>query len=165
MEDKLSHIDDAGNMMMVDVSDKEITKRIAVASGKIFMKQSTLDMIKKGEAKKGDVLACSRLAGIMSAKKTGDLIPMCHPLNLENVAIDFDFVDSDNDMSYIKVMATCILTGKTGVEMEAMTSVSVACLTIYDMCKAVDRFMKIDAVQLEKKDGGKSGLWQREQNK
>lgn len=161
MADKLSHIDDAGNMKMVDVSEKEITNRIAVASGKIFMKQSTLDMIKKGEAKKGDVLACARLAGIMAAKKTGDLIPMCHPLNLENVSIDIEMADSSKGEACIKVSATAKLSGKTGVEMEAMTSVSVACLTIYDMCKAVDRSMHIETVQLEKKDGGKSGLWER----
>lgn len=161
MADKLSHIDDAGNMKMVDVSEKEITNRIAVASGKIYMKQSTLDMIKNGEAKKGDVLACARLAGIMAAKRTGDLIPMCHPLNLENVSIDFDLVDLPKDEACINVSATTKLSGKTGVEMEAMTSVSVACLTIYDMCKAVDRSMRIETVQLEKKDGGKSGLWER----
>lgn len=158
MAEKLSHIDETGNMKMVDVTDKKITSRIAVASGKIFMKKSTLDLINSGKSKKGDVLACARLAGIMAAKKTGDLIPMCHPLNLENVSIEFESINLSSDESCIKVLATAKLSGKTGVEMEAMTSVSVACLTIYDMCKAVDRFMRIDKIQLEKKDGGKSGL-------
>lgn len=162
MSDELSHIDKSGNMRMVDVSDKDITKRIAVASGRVYMKQETLDIIKNGQAKKGDVLACARLAGIMSAKKTGDLIPMCHPLNLEDVSIDFKLNDAKENLAYIEVNSTCVITAKTGVEMEAMTSVSIACLTIYDMCKAVDRAMTIDDVQLIKKDGGKSGLWQRE---
>lgn len=158
MAEELSHIDSNGDMKMVDVSGKDVTKRIAVASAKIYMEKSTLQIIKNGQAKKGDVLACARLAGIMAAKKTGDLIPLCHPLNLENVKINFEFKENENDLACICVESCCTLTAKTGAEMEAMTSASMACLTIYDMCKAVDRAMYIDKVQLQKKDGGKSGL-------
>ncbi|MCQ2752066.1 MAG: cyclic pyranopterin monophosphate synthase MoaC [Coriobacteriales bacterium] len=151
----LSHIDETGNVKMVDVSDKAETKRIAIATAEIFMKPETLQMIVEDKTPKGDVLACARIAGIMAAKKTGDLIPMCHPLNLENVKIDFE-IKSES----IKIISTALLTGKTGVEMEALTAANVCALTIYDMCKAVDRGMHIESIRLLKKDGGKSGLWE-----
>lgn len=141
---------------MVDVSAKADTARQAVAEGRIAMSRDALDAIREGTAKKGDVLATARIAGIMAAKKTAELIPLCHPLMLSKVAVDFAFEDSG-----IRVTALVRLTGQTGVEMEAMTAVSVALLTIYDMAKAIDKGMSISGVQLLSKSGGKSGEWSR----
>jgi cyclic pyranopterin monophosphate synthase len=151
---KLTHLDEAGRARMVDVSDKEITVRIATAEGRIEMKPETLAMIMGGTAKKGDVLAAARIAGIMAAKKTHELIPLCHPLAISSVAVEFS---SDSQGPAINVSATVKIADKTGVEMEALTAVSVACLTIYDMCKAADRGMMITGVRLLEKSGGKSG--------
>lgn len=149
---KLTHFDDQGAAHMVDVSAKDITDRIATATGFVRMAQVTLDLVRQGTAKKGDVLGVARLAGIMAAKKTADLIPLCHPLPLSKVALDLD-PETDG----IRVTATCKTTGQTGVEMEALTAVSVACLTIYDMLKAVQKDMVIENIHLTLKDGGKSG--------
>jgi cyclic pyranopterin phosphate synthase len=151
---KLTHLDDSGAAHMVDVGGKPATARRAVASGRITMSAEPLEAIRAGNAPKGDVLATARIAGIMAAKRTGELIPLCHPLGLEAVTIDFAFEDGA-----IRAVATASLTGKTGVEMEAMTAVSVALLTIYDMAKAIDKGMVIDAVRLIAKSGGKSGDW------
>jgi len=139
------------------VADKNNTTRTARVSGKIFMKPETLQKIKDNDFKKGDVLAVARVAGIMAAKKTHDLIPMCHLLNLSKISVDFEFIDGG-----IRVNTMAKLTAQTGVEMEALTACSVALLTIYDMCKAVDRFMRISDIQLLEKSGGKSGLWKLE---
>ncbi len=161
---QLTHIDAQGNVRMVDVSAKPDTERIAIAEGTIFMKEETLELIVEGKAAKGDVLACARVAGIMAAKKTSELIPMCHPLNITKAKIDCEVVsaaDRNDGKCGIRILATCCVTGKTGIEMEALTAASVACLTIYDMCKAVDRGMEITQIRLLKKDGGKSGLWER----
>ncbi len=144
---------------MVDVSHKEITSRLAVARGTITMKPATLELIGAGKISKGDVFGVARVAGIMAAKETGRLIPMCHPLNISSVEIDFH---PDSERSCIEIEARVKVTGKTGVEMEALTAVSVAALTIYDMAKAVDRGMVISDVRLMKKSGGKSGTFQRE---
>lgn len=151
---KLTHIDAAGNATMVDVSAKEITHRSAVASGQISMKPETMALIVSGTAKKGDVIATARIAGIVAAKRTHELIPLCHPLQLSKVAVDFEL---DREASKIVVRATAVVDGKTGVEMEALTACSVACLTLYDMCKAVDRGMVISDIRLVEKSGGKSG--------
>lgn len=151
---KLTHLDDAGAAHMVDVGGKAETQRRAVASGRIAMSAQALEAIRAGNAPKGDVLGTARIAGIMAAKRTGELIPLCHPLGLETVNIDFDYEDSA-----IRATATASLTGKTGVEMEAMTAVSVALLTIYDMAKAIDKGMVIGEVRLIAKTGGKSGDW------
>lgn len=148
----LSHFDDQGAAHMVDVSAKDITDRIASATGFVRMSQETLDLVLQGSAKKGDVLGVARLAGIMGAKKTADLIPLCHPLPLSKVSLDFT-----TEMGGIRVTATCKTTGQTGVEMEALTAVCVACLTIYDMLKAVQKDMAIEDIHLTLKDGGKSG--------
>nr|WP_321444479.1 cyclic pyranopterin monophosphate synthase MoaC [uncultured Cohaesibacter sp.] len=156
-EAKLTHIDASGAAHMVDVSDKAPTTRVAVASGQIRMKRETLDLIQSGQAKKGDVLATARIAGIMAAKRTHELIPLCHPLALSKVSVEFEIID---DLPGIRVTATAKLTGQTGVEMEALTAASIACLTIYDMAKAADKGMVIDAVRLLEKTGGKSGAWQ-----
>ncbi len=156
-EAKLTHIDESGAAHMVDVSGKEPTTRTAVASGQIRMKRETLDLIQSGQAKKGDVLATARIAGIMAAKRTHELIPLCHPLALSKVSVEFETID---DLPGIRVTATAKLTGQTGVEMEALTAASIACLTIYDMAKAADKGMVIDAVRLLEKTGGKSGAWQ-----
>lgn len=137
---------------MVEVGDKEVTKRIATASGKIIMKKETLDRIKEGQIKKGDVLSVSEIAGIMGAKQTSNLIPMCHNIFLSGANIDFNFIEDG-----VQVQATVKTEGKTGVEMEALTAVSIACLTIYDMCKAIDKDMIINDIKLIKKSGGKSG--------
>lgn len=153
---KLTHLDATGAAHMVDVSAKADTARQAVAEGRIAMSRDALDAIREGTAKKGDVLATARIAGIMAAKKTAELIPLCHPLMLSKVAVDFAFEDSG-----IRVTALVRLTGQTGVEMEAMTAVSVALLTIYDMAKAIDKGMSISGVQLLSKSGGKSGEWSR----
>jgi len=154
----LTHFDDAGRGRMVDVSDKAITTRIAIASGEIHMKPETLARIHQGTLKKGDVLAVADVAAIMGAKKTADLIPMCHPLMLSGVDVSFvELVDACG----IKVSVSVRCKGKTGVEMEALTAVSTALLTLYDMCKAIDKGMTITAIQLEEKRGGKSGNFQR----
>ena len=155
-ETKLTHIDETGAAHMVDVSEKNATVRVAVAAGQIRMKRETLELILSGQAKKGDVLATARIAGIMAAKRTHELIPLCHPLALSKVSVDFDI---DEDLPGIRVTALAKLTGQTGVEMEALTAASVACLTIYDMAKAADKGMVIDAVRLLEKTGGKSGHW------
>lgn len=151
---KLSHLNARGEAHMVDVSDKDITERTAVAKGFVSMAADTLALIESGEAKKGDVLATARIAGIMAAKKTSDLIPLCHPLPVQKVSVDFQ---PSQNPSGIRVTATVKVTGKTGVEMEALTAVSVACLTIYDMLKAADRAMRFDGIRLIEKTGGKSG--------
>ena len=154
---KLTHLDDEGAARMVDVGGKAPTARRAVASGRIGMSLQALEAIRAGNAPKGDVLGTARVAGIMAAKRTGELIPLCHPLGLEAVSVDFEYEDSG-----IKATATASLTGKTGVEMEAMTAVSVALLTIYDMAKAIDKGMVISEVRLIAKTGGKSGDWKAE---
>ncbi|MEE2760490.1 MAG: cyclic pyranopterin monophosphate synthase MoaC [Pseudomonadota bacterium] len=152
----LTHMDDNGNAVMVDVSKKDVTERIAVAAGSIVMAPETLALITGGDVKKGDVLNVAQLAGIMGAKRTPDLIPLCHSLNLTSVAVE---LYCDPDRSAVDITATCKLTGQTGVEMEALTAVSVAALTIYDMVKAVDRGMVISGVRLVHKSGGKSGVY------
>ena len=157
---KLTHINDKGDAQMVDVSDKANTAREASASAVVHMKKETLDLIISGSHKKGDVLAVARIAGIQAAKKCWELIPLCHPLMLSKVTVELSPNEQDTT---IEVIATAKLEGKTGVEMEALTAASIAALTIYDMCKAVDRFMKIDNVQLLEKKGGKSGHWRLEE--
>lgn len=164
MVEQLTHIDENGDVRMVDVSQKADTERIAVAEGFIAMKPETLELIISGKAAKGDVLACARVAGIMAAKKTSELIPMCHPLMITKAKVSCEPVPAGvrpDGKAGIHVTTTCGVTGKTGIEMEALTAASVACLTIYDMCKAVDRGMEILDVRLLKKDGGKTGLWER----
>lgn len=153
----LSHIDSAGTARMVDVGGKAETQRVAIARGAIRMSAATLQAVRDGNGPKGDVLGPARVAGIMAAKKTGDLIPLCHPLALDAVNIDFAFTDDG-----VECTATASLTGRTGVEMEALTAVSVALLTVYDMAKALDKGMVIDGVRLIEKRGGKSGLWRAE---
>lgn len=153
---KLTHIDEAGQAYMVDVSDKADTDRIARAEGFVTMKPETLALIKSGDAKKGDVLGAARLAGIMAAKRTHDLIPLCHPLLITKATVDCVI---DEKMPGIHVTASVRVRGQTGVEMEALTAVSVACLTIYDMVKAADRGMTITDVRVVEKSGGKSGDW------
>ena len=155
---KLTHIGDSGEAHMVDVSDKDATHRIALAEGRVVMKRKTLDLIIAGDAKKGDVLGTARIAGIMAAKRTHELIPLCHPLALSQVIVD---LTPDAALPGVRVRASAKVTGKTGVEMEALTAVSVACLTIYDMVKAVDRFMTIEGIGMVEKAGGKSGDWKR----
>ncbi len=154
----LTHFDEHGQAVMVDVGDKAETRRVAVASGRIVMAPETLAMIRAGHAKKGDVLGVARLAGIMGAKRTADLIPLCHPIPLTKVSIEFQI---DTDACSVDCQATAETVGRTGVEMEALTAASVALLTIYDMCKAADRGMVIEAVRLMEKRGGKSGHWLR----
>ena len=149
---KLTHLDDAGAAHMVDVGAKATTSREAVAEGRISMSAEALTAIRDGTAKKGDVLAVARVAGIMAAKKTSDLIPLCHPIALSSATVDFDFENKG-----LRVTATARTSGQTGVEMEALTAVNVALLTVYDMCKAVDRGMTITGVKLMEKHGGKSG--------
>ena len=149
---------------MVDVGEKEVTERTAVASGTVYMRAETLRLIKEGQIKKGDVLAVAQVAGIQGAKKASDVIPMCHPLLLTHVDISFsDRLDSDNGLSQVDITATVKVSGQTGVEMEALTAVSHAALTIYDMCKAVDRGMYFSNIGLLKKSGGKSGVYSREE--
>jgi cyclic pyranopterin phosphate synthase len=155
---QLSHTDDEGNARMVDVGDKAVTDRRAVAEGMIRMQVSTLRLIIDGEVQKGDVLAVARLAAIQGAKQTSNLIPLCHPLPLDNVAVELE-EGEDDEGGWIRMSVTTRVTARTGVEMEALSAVSVGLLTIYDMCKAVDRFMRIDNVQLIEKKGGKSGHW------
>jgi cyclic pyranopterin monophosphate synthase len=153
----LSHFDGDGHAHMVDVSGKVVTDRVATATGRVRMEAATLALVIQGRAKKGDVLAVARLAGIMGAKRTADLIPLCHPLAITKVAVD---LVPDDALPGVVVTATVKTSGQTGVEMEALTAVSVACLTVYDMLKAVDRAMVIDAVKLILKDGGKSGRYE-----
>jgi len=153
---KLTHIGRGGEARMVDVSEKSATARVAVAEGRVVMSARTLDLVLKGDARKGDVLGAARIAGIMAAKKTHELIPLCHPLALSKVEVD---IAPDHKLPGLIVRATCKLTGQTGVEMEALTAVAVACLTIYDMVKAVERGMRIEGIHLVEKRGGKSGTW------
>ena len=155
---RLTHVDEKGQAHMVDVGNKAITERFATATALVRMQPETLALINAGDAKKGDVLAVARIAGIQAAKKCSELIPLCHPLALNAVEVHFDLNVAD---SLVRISATCKVSGKTGVEMEALTAASVAGLTIYDMCKAVDRGMEISEVRLEEKSGGKSGDWQR----
>lgn len=154
---ELTHFDAKGDAHMVDVSDKAITSRIAVAQGHIQMAPETLDHITSGTAKKGDVLGVARLAGIMAAKKTADLIPLCHPLPITKVSVD---LTPDAALPGVRIEATVKTTGQTGVEMEALTAVSAACLTVFDMVKAVEKSMVIGDIRVIKKDGGKSGLYE-----
>ena len=152
-----THFDEDGKAIMVDVSDKAETARVAVAKGAVIMQPDTLALIQAGGVKKGDVLSVARLAGIMGAKRTPDLIPLCHPLALTSVSVDLAL---DPKQNAVQITATCKLTGRTGVEMEALTAVAVAALTVYDMCKAVDRGMRITEVRLVHKSGGKSGPYE-----
>jgi cyclic pyranopterin phosphate synthase len=151
-----THFDDKGDAVMVDVSAKDVTSRTATATGSVVMRQETLALIMSHGVAKGDVLSVARLAGIMGAKKTPDLIPLCHPLSLSSVKVE---LSCDPERDAVDVTATCKLNGRTGVEMEALTAVSVAALTVYDMCKAVDRGMRIGDIRLLHKNGGKSGEW------
>ena len=153
----LTHFDSDGNAVMVDVSAKDETERVATAAGSVIMQPETLQLIVDGGVKKGDVLSVARLAGIMGAKKTPDLIPLCHPLALSSVKVELSV---DADRNAVDITATCKLKGRTGVEMEALTAVSVAALTVYDMCKAVDRGMQITDIRLTHKSGGKSGTYE-----
>lgn len=154
MNGNLNHFDAAGNAVMVDVGGKNLTERIAVASGKIFVSGEVYSAIESGSSKKGDVLGVARIAGIMAAKKTSEVIPLCHPLPLSHCSLDFEMLP---DESAVKVIATVKTTWATGVEMEALHAVSVALLTIYDMCKAIDKRMTLGEIHLEQKSGGKSG--------
>ncbi len=162
-EEKLTHFDESGRARMVDVTDKNITAREAIAVGSIHMKPETLQLIERGEIKKGDVLSVAQVAGIMGGKKTPDIIPMCHPLLLTGVTISFEIEKGPDSrgLSTISISATVKTKGQTGVEMEALTAVSVAALTIYDMCKAADKDMIIGEVCLQSKKGGKSGEYVR----
>ena len=157
MSDELTHFDGAGNAHMVDVSDKSETERVAIAQGRVIMAPETMALIQARGVKKGDVLAVAQLAGIMGAKRTPDLIPLCHPLALTSVKVELA-LDPENNAVLIEAM--CKLKGRTGVEMEALTAVSVAALTVYDMVKAVDKGMRITEVRLVHKSGGKSGTWE-----
>ena len=152
-----THLDDEGNAVMVDVSAKPETERIATARGSVIMASETMALIVAGQVKKGDVLSVAQLAGIMGAKRTPDLVPLCHPLNLTSVKVD---LICDQDRNAVDITACCKLTGQTGVEMEALTAVSVAALTVYDMCKSVDREMRISDIRLVQKSGGKSGTFE-----
>lgn len=153
---RLSHLDKAGAANMVDVSEKPVSQRTAVAEGSVAMARETLELILSGDAKKGDVLGTARIAGIMAAKKTHELIPLCHPIGLAKVSVE---IEPDNALPGLRVRATSSVAERTGVEMEALTAVSVACLTIYDMAKAVDRGMRIGDIRLIEKRGGRSGTW------
>jgi len=155
---RLAHIDKEGKAKMVDISDKRPTARAAIASGTVHMNRKTLELVVSNSIEKGDVLAVARLAGIMAAKKTGELIPLCHPLNISTASISFDV---DKKQSCVRIFAETKVTAKTGVEMEALTAVAVAALTIYDMCKSSDREMTISDVKLIEKRGGRSGLFKR----
>ena len=155
---KLSHIDEKGEARMVDVSDKAVTARTASAEGFVSMEPETLALLQSGEAPKGDVLATARIAGIMAAKRTPDLIPLCHTLALGSVKVD---VTTDRAGCAVLIEATCKVVGPTGVEMEALTAVAAAALTVYDMCKAVDRAMTIEGIELVRKSGGRSGVFER----
>lgn len=155
----LTHIDESGKARMVDVTAKTATEREAVAKGRVLMKKETLELILASEIKKGDVLGVARVAGIMAAKKTAELIPLCHPLNITSVTVDFETV---SDPPSIEITATAKIASQTGVEMEAMTAVSAAALTVYDMCKAADKGMVLSDIRLVRKTGGKSGTYVRE---
>ncbi len=157
MSSPLTHFDDQGRAHMVDVSEKDVTDRTAVAEGLVIMSPETLALVTEGRAKKGDVLGVARLAGIMGAKKTADLIPLCHPLALTKVALD---LAPDAALPGVRITATVRTSGQTGVEMEALTAVSVACLTVYDMLKAAEKAMRIEGIRLLMKDGGKSGRFE-----
>ncbi|MFT4994082.1 MAG: cyclic pyranopterin phosphate synthase [Paraglaciecola sp.] len=163
-EQKLSHINDQGQANMVDVSDKNVTQRSAYAEGFVTMSVRTFEMITQGQHTKGDVFAVARIAGIQGAKKCSDLIPLCHPLMLTKVQVDFEPLPAEHT---IRIKSMCKLAGQTGVEMEALTAVSVAALTLFDMCKAIDPAMQITGIRVLEKQGGKSGVWRPEdpQNK
>ena len=154
---RLTHLDDAGAARMVDVSGKAVTERVAQAAATVAMQPATLREILAGDNPKGDVLAVARVAGIQAAKRTSDLIPLCHPLPLTRASVDFEAVGD----AQLKITAACQVTARTGVEMEALTAASVAALTVYDMCKAIDRGMRIETVELLSKAGGQSGAWRR----
>jgi cyclic pyranopterin phosphate synthase len=158
-DDPLSHFDADGNARMVDVGDKAETERRAVAEGRIRMQPETLERIRSGQVAKGDVLGVARIAGIQAAKQTGSLIPLCHPLPLTSVEVDFDL---ESAPPAVRVTATVATRNRTGVEMEALTAVNISLLTVYDMCKAMDRGMEMDEVRLVEKSGGRSGHWRRE---
>jgi cyclic pyranopterin phosphate synthase len=158
MTAEFSHFDDQGASRMVDVGAKAVTERRAVASGVVRLQTSTLRLIRDRKLAKGDVLEVARLAGIMAVKRTADLIPLCHPLPVDAASVDFSFPDDAS----IRILATVQCTGKTGVEMEALVAVSATALTIYDMCKSVERGISIERIQLEEKSGGRSGVWRRE---
>ena len=160
MADELSHFDDSGRPRMVDVSAKPETERLAVARGQVRMERATFDLVLAGRSTKGDVARVAELAGVMAAKKTGDLIPLCHPLPLTSVVVT---VTPDQALPGLAVTAEARTIGRTGVEMEALTAVSVACLTLYDMLKSADRAMRIEAIELVEKKGGKSGPWRRDE--
>jgi cyclic pyranopterin phosphate synthase len=151
---KLTHLAKGGEARMVDVSEKPATERTAIAEGRVVMAAKTLDLVLAGNAKKGDVLGAARIAGIMAAKRTHELIPLCHPLAISKIAVE---IEPDKNLPGVTVRATVKVTGQTGVEMEALTAVSVACLTVYDMVKAVERGMRIEGIRLIEKQGGKSG--------
>ena len=151
---KLTHLGRGGAAHMVDVSAKAVTERVAIAEGRVLMTAKTLDIVRKGDAKKGDVLGAARIAGIMAAKRTHELIPLCHPLLLSKIEVE---VEPDATLPGVRVRATVKLAGQTGVEMEALTAVSIACLTVYDMVKSVERGMRIEGIRLVEKRGGKSG--------
>lgn len=158
-QDGLTHVDDRGNARMVDVAGKMVTHRRAIASARVRMRPATLAMIIEGRVPKGDVFAVARVAGIMAAKRTSDLIPLCHPLALTHASVDFEPLEDG-----VGITATVETDGKTGVEMEALAAAGVAALTLYDMCKAVDRGMTVDDLGLTRKEGGKSGVWTREED-
>ena len=158
-EDKLSHINEDGKASMVNINEKKITKRTAIASSKIFLNDVAYKLVKENKSQKGDVLNTSRLAGIMASKKTSDLIPLCHQINLDKVSIDYDFC---NDEKCIIIKSTAVTSGKTGVEMEALMGATLASLTIYDMLKAVDKKIMITDIMLDYKDGGRSGKFVRD---
>jgi cyclic pyranopterin phosphate synthase len=160
MSDKLTHLDESGRARMVDVGHKDVTQRIAVARGAVVMQPETLQLIIEGNVKKGDVLRVAELAGVMAAKRTSELIPLCHPLLLNKIEVD---CTPDQDNNCVEIEATVHVSGKTGVEMEALTAVTVAGLTIYDMTKAVDRSMRLTEVRLVYKEGGRSGVYQAEE--
>lgn len=156
MTDRLTHLDETGAASMVDVTGKDVTDRTAVAVGAVVMRPETLAMIVSGDTPKGDVIATARIAGIMAAKRTHELIPLCHPLLIGKASVD---IVADEELPGLRVTATVRVSGKTGVEMEALTAASVACLTIYDMAKAVEKGMRIEGIRLLEKTGGKSGPW------
>ena len=156
MSEKLSHINDEGNAHMVDVSDRDVTQRSASASGKVLLNKSVLAMIADGKTPKGDVLATARIAGIMGAKKTAELIPLCHPISISSITVDLEIADDG-----VNIYSTVKISDRTGVEMEALTAVSIAALTIIDMTKALDPGATIEHVQVDEKDGGRNGHWKR----
>jgi cyclic pyranopterin monophosphate synthase len=156
----LTHLSSAGAAHMVDVSAKPATTRIAIAEGRVMMRKQTLDIVRKGDAKKGDVFGAARIAGIMAAKRTHDLIPLCHPLSLSQIEVD---AKADSELPGIVVTARVKVKGQTGAEMEALTAVAVACLTIYDMVKAIERGMRIESIRLVEKSGGRSGHYRAEE--